>query len=206
VDDFRAMLDVIVIRREVGQGSDALAVRRDDKCFAYLVMNISKKHDSEELVCRIYEYAGSRLAIISAIKNLFEKHNISELSVGALPQDTEFLYILAALSLEPSVGVLAGTMRIINFEKLMEDFAPYLQQRLGRKTAGYLQFKTDDGKHLFQIADERFIIENEANLVQLMLGAPDDAELKIMPSEGELAEVLREVLPLPFVWPGLNCV
>ena len=206
VDDFKAMLDVTIMRRKLERSDDALAVQRDGNCFAYLVMNISKKRDSEELVCRIYEYAGSRLAIMSAIKMLFEKHDFNELSVGALPQDTEFLYMLEALGLQPSVGTLAGTMRIINFERLMEHFTPYIQQRLGRKTAESLQFKTDDGKHLFQIADERFIIDSEADLVQLVLGTPDDAELKIVPGEGKLAEVLREVLPLPFVWPGLNYV
>ena len=207
VDDFKAMLDVTVLRREIGQGrDDALVVQRGGKCFAYLVMNIGKKRDSEELICRIYEYAGSRLAIMSAIKILFAKHNFNELSVGALPQDTEFLYMLEALGLEPAVGALAGTMRIINFAGLMADFTPYLQQRLGRQTAKSLQFKTDDSKHLFQMGTEQFITESEADLVQLILGTPDDAELKIMPSEGKLAEILREVLPLPFVWPGLNYV
>jgi hypothetical protein len=97
----------------------------------------------------------------------------------------------------------------------MEHFMPYLQQRLGRKTAEALQFKcakpsresgTIDGKHLFQFADEQFIIESEADLVQLILGTPDNAELKIMPTEGKLAGILREILPLPFVWPGLNFV
>ena len=264
VDDFKAMLDVIVMRRELGQRNDVLAVQRDGTCFAYVVMDINKKRDSEELVCRIGEYAGSRLAIMSAIKmfasrsgsrsnrakpdafptktpdgsgfsnpsergglRLFEKHDFNELNVGVLPQDTEFFYILEALGLQPSVNTLAGTMRIINFKRLMEHFMPYFQQRLGRETAEVLQFKTDDGRHLFQIADEQFIIENEADLVRLILGTPDNAELKIMPNEGfdtpsvgfdtqatqpkpqpkgKLAEVLREVLPLPFVWPGLNFV
>jgi GNAT superfamily N-acetyltransferase len=221
VDDFKAMLDVIVMRRELGQRNDVLAIQREGTCFAYMVMSIDKKRDSEELICRIGEYGGSRLAIISAIKILFGKisssflFDFNELSVGALPQDTEFLYILEALGLQPSVNALAGTMRIINFEKLMEHFTPYIQQRLGRKTAEALQFKcakpsresgTSDGKHLFQIEDEQFIIENEADLVRLILGAPDNAELKIMPTEGKLAEVLREILPLPFVWPGLNFV
>ena len=206
VDDFKAMLDGIVMSRELGHNADALAVQRDGTCFAYVVMFINKKRDSDDLVCRISEYAGSRLAIMSAIKVLFDKHDFNELSVGALPHDTEFLYILGTLGLQPGVHTLAGTMRIINFERLMEDFTPYLQQRLGRKTAKALQFKTDDGKHIFQIADEQFIIESEAELVQLMLGTPDNAELNIMPNEGKLAGVLREILPLPFVWPGLNYV
>ena len=226
VDDFKAMLDVIVMRRGLGQRNDVLAVQRDGTCFAYMVMSINQKRDSDELVCRIGEYAGSRLAIISAIKmfasrsgsrsnrakpdafglRLFEKHDFNELNVGALPQDTEFFYILEALNLQPSINTLAGTMRIINFERLMEHFRPYLQQSLGRKTAASLQFKANDGKHLFQIEDEQFIIENEADLVQLILGTPDNAELKIMPNEGKLAEVLCEVLPLPFVWAGLNFV
>jgi len=217
VDDFKAMLDVIVMRRELGQRNDVLAVQRDGTCFAYMVMFIDKKRDSEELVCRIGEYAGSRLAIMSAMKILFGKHDFNELSIGALPQDSEFLYIFELLGLQPSVNTLAGTMRIINFERLMEHFMPYFQQRLGRKTAEALQFNTDGGRHLFQIADEQFIIENEADLVQLILGTPNNAELKIMPTEGfdtpsvtqpkgKLAEVLREVLPLPFVWPGLNFV
>jgi len=235
VDDFKAMLDVIVMRRGLGQRNDILAVRIDGTCFAYMVISIDQKRDSEELVCRIGEYAGSRLAIMSAIKMLFEKHDFNELNVGVLPQDTEFFYILEALDRQPSVNrkakpsvkevnTLAGTMRIINFERLMEHFIPYLQQRLGRKTVESLQFKcakpsvrshpehrgresgTNDGKHIFQIADEQFIIENEADLVQLILGTPDNKELEIMPNEGKLAEVLREVLPLPFVWPGLNFV
>jgi GNAT superfamily N-acetyltransferase len=215
VDDFKAMLDVIVMRRGLGQRNDVLAIQKDGTCFAYMVISIDKKRDSEELVCRIGEYAGSRLAIISAIKILFGKHDFNELTVGALPQDTEFLYILETLGLQSSVNTLAGTMRIINFERLMEHFMPYLQQRLGRKTAEALQFKcakpsresgTIDGKHLFQFADEQFIIESEADLVQLILGTPDNAELKIMPTEGKLAGILREILPLPFVWPGLNFV
>ncbi|MBC8233752.1 GNAT family N-acetyltransferase [bacterium] len=206
VDDFKAMLDVIVMKRGLGQRNDVLAVQRDGTCFAYMVISIDRKRDSEELVCRIGEYAGSRLAIISAIKMLFGKHDFNELNVGLLPQDTEFFYILEALGPQLSINTLAGTMRIINFERLLEHFMPYFQQRLGRKTAESLQFKTNDGKHLFQIADEQFIIENEADLVQLILGTPDNAELKIMPNEGKLAEVLREILPLPFVWPGLNFV
>jgi len=206
MDDFKAMLDVIVMRRELGQRNDVLALQRGGTCFAYMVISIDKKRDSEELVCRIGEYGGSRLAIMSAIKMLFGRHDFNGLIVGVLPQDTEFLYLLEALGLQPSVNTLAGTMRIINFVRLMEQFMPYIQQRLGRKTAKALQFKTDNGKHIFKIDAEQFIIESEADLVQLILGTPDNAELKIMPTEGKLAEVLREILPLPFVWPGLNFV
>jgi hypothetical protein len=207
VDDFRAMLDVIVMRRELGHNVDALVVKKNGDHFAYLVMDINKKRNSEELVCRIGEYAGSRLAIMSAIKMLFEKYDFNELNVGALPQDTELLYILdGSFGAKLSVNTLAGTMRVINFARLMKHFTPYLQQILGRETTEALQFNTDNGKHIFHLDDEQFIIESEADLVRLILGTPDNAELKIMPTEGKLAEILREVLPLPFVWPGLNFV
>jgi ribosomal protein S18 acetylase RimI-like enzyme len=206
IDDFKAMLDVIVMRRELAHRVDALAIQRDGTCFAYIIMYIDKKRDSEELVCRIGEYAGSRLAIISAVKKLFEQYDFNELNVGASLIDTEFLYILEALGKQPSVNTLSGTMRIINFERLMKHFTPYFQQRLGRKNAEALKFRTDDGKHIFQLEDERFIIESESDLVQLIFGTPDNKELEIMPNEGKLAEVLHQVLPLPFVWPGLNFV
>jgi len=207
VDDFKTMLDVIVMRRGLGQSTDVFSIRRDGKCFAYLVMSIDKKRDSDERICRIGEYAGSRLAIMSAIKMLFAEHDFNELSLGVLPQDTEFLYLLGeSYGAKISIDTLSGTMRIINFERLMEHFTPYFQQILGRETAESLQFSTNNGKHVFQIDDEKFTIENEADLVQLILGTPDNKGIEIMPNEGKLAEILREVLPLPFVWPGLNFV
>ncbi len=195
LEDFEAILSVVSVS----------VICRDGRPVGYMQVNI-RRDDTGEVRCNVGEFAGSRLALISAVKLLFENYGLTELSLGTLPQDTELTLILEEIGLKPNISNLGNTMRIINLPLLMDHFKPYIRQRVSTKVAEQLKVGREKGKYLFQLGDERFLVEDEASLVKMVLGTPDEEERRIMPRKGKLARVLREIFPFPFVWPGLNNV
>jgi len=186
--------------------ANIMSICQDDKCIGYLEFGISKNEDNDKMRGQIGEFAGSRVAIISAIKQLFEKYPIEELSIGIIPQDTELFLIFKNLGLKPRVTSLGNTMRIINLPLLIQHFRPYIRQKLSTKVADQFFVGKENGKHFFQFQDEKFFVVDEGKLVEMVLGTPDESEQSIMPMGNKLGEVLKTIFPIPFVIPGLNNV
>jgi hypothetical protein len=150
------------------------------------------------------EYAGARKTIADSIKPLFARYSMEQLLFFVPGHDLDFLHTLKQRGIQGEKGNLRGhTFRIINLPRLMDRFAPYIEERVGKDRASHLRFGQEDDK--FSITYKRECLElNGESLVALIFGTRDEAEKEIISGTEEITELLQALFPLPFPWPGLN--
>jgi len=166
----------------------------------YVVIHLFDEGTSK--IGDVMEYAGSRKALFNAIPSIFKKFNLERLSFNIPFQDGEFIKSMREKNLNVSVIPVHGTVRIVNFTRLMQRLAPYFRRRIGR-IADSLVFKEENGRFIFELGRERVIIPNRRVLAWWILGTPEGYMIS---GSGGLENLLGRVFPIPFVWPGMNYV
>lgn len=199
-------------KRVLGSGAAAdrkaeiLMVYLADKCLGYLVVQVPiEAKEGEKKVASVVEYAGVRTAIADTIGPLFNRYDIQETSFHLPFHDLEFIYILKQKGLKSTIENIPGTIKIINFPRLMERFRPYIAERLGKKQSDRITFTQEDDRFAFCFDQEQFGVDGRS-LVQIVFGACVGQQKETIPSKGEISRVLMDIFPLPFPWPGLNFV
>ena len=194
-EDFRKVLD---------RKAKILTLRMADDFLGYLIVQIPTESKAGQRVSNVLEYAGVRKAIVDAIKPIFGRYNVEELNLNIPFHDTEFIYVFEQKGLEPTTGSIPGTIKIINFPRLMDRFHPYIEERLGKKKTDSIGFAQDSDRFTIYFGQEKFDTDGKS-LVQIVFGTGDGREKELMP-KGEMSKVLVDIFPLPFPWPGLNSV
>ncbi len=152
----------------------------------------------------IAEYAGVRKTIADSIKPLFARYNMEELIFFVPEHDAELLHTLKQRGIEGERENLRGhTFRILNLPRLMDRFAPYIEERVGKDAASSLKFAQESDKFSITYEQERLELDGES-LVVLIFGTYDEAEREIMSRIEGMTGILQALFPLPFLWPGLN--
>jgi len=95
------------------------------------------------------------------------------------------------------------TFRIINLPRLMDRFTPYIDERIGRDRARFLNFAQESDQFTITYKQERLELDDES-LVALIFGTSQEVEDEAISRSGEMADLLQAIFPLPFLWPGLN--
>jgi GNAT superfamily N-acetyltransferase len=158
---------------------------------------------------RVYEYAGSRVALAAAIPAVVEQAGINLLEVGIPWQDADLQQMLIGIGYHPQWAALDGhTMRIINFPGLLYDLEAYIQSRLSPELRRGLRFE-QTGPLLGVNGDDRYAIVhgrerlelNGAQMTALVMGSPEEDD---PPLPGALAEIIPALFPLPSFLPGIN--
>ena len=158
---------------------------------------------------RVYEYAGSRVALAAAIPAVVEQAGINVLEVGIPWQDADLQQMLVGMGYHPQWAALDGhTMRIINFPGLLYDLKAYIQSRLSPELRSGLRFEQTgpllgaDGDDRYAIIHSKERLElNGAQMTALVMGSPEEES---PPLQGALAEVIPALFPLPSFLPGIN--
>ncbi len=151
-------------------------------------------------VREVYEYAGSRLALVEALPRLMAVMNLRELSLAFSALEEELSSLLAERGVRTEAATLPGTHRLLDLPGLMRDLTPYLAERLPKSIQCGLSFGQDRDRCCFCLGEERADLELGAS-VELVLGSPR------APVVGrQLGEVLAQVFPVPFPTPGMNMV
>lgn len=166
-------------------------------------------------VWAIAEYAGIRKTTADSIKPLIARYSMEELLFFVPGHDVELLHTLKQRGVQGEKGNLRGhTFRIVNLPRLMDRFAPYIEERVGRDRATSLRFAQEGDKFSITYKQEHLELDGRS-LVALIFGRHDEAEKEIissaqrmragMPALPErMVELLQVLFPLPFPWPGLN--
>ena len=87
----------------------------------------------------------------------------------------------------------------------MDRFRPYIEERLGKKTSDLIRFNQEKNRFTIGFGREEFNTDAR-RLAQIVFGASGEEKKKIMPGKGKITKILKEIFPLPSIWPGLNCV
>ena len=184
--------------------AEILTIQKADELLGYLAVQLPEKGKGKK-VSKIAEYSGVRGAIVEAVKCIFDRYNLQELNFNIPFYDEELIYMFKKMGFKSAMVNIPGTIKIINFPRLMKRFHPYIEERLGKKKADLLKFSQQDDKFTIRFNQEQFNTD-ASKLAQIVFGTYNEREREMIPKEGKMAKVLRTIFPLPFIWPGLNYV
>jgi hypothetical protein len=166
---------------------------------AYLFLSVPWEyiHRRNEGVREVFEYAGSRVALASALPILMAKQGLRELRLFVPFQDVDFGLLLRRQRTTGERTPLPGhTMRIVDFPGLMADLRPYVEGRL----AEGLHFEQEGDVYAIAWGQERLELDGAA-MTRLVMGAPEG---EVPACSEALSEVISTLFPLPSFLPGLN--
>ena len=153
------------------------------------------------------EMAGSRWAIVQALKALCKEQRARRVFIEYLDSDAEMAALARSLKWKVEPRGFRGTVGIVEPERFWQACAPHFEERLGTARAGRLKLKSN-GSLRVEYGRERVKLDGMTGLTQLVF-LPEDRrdELSLgLPAGSELAGVLAELFPLPLVSYGLNFV
>ena len=202
LEDFKRILTAgAAMDRE----AEILTVHRANEFLGYLAIQIPGEKKGEARIGQVVEYSGTRGAIIDAVRCVFERYTLQELTFNVHFHDSELIYLLNQKNLTSLIENIPSLIKIINFPRLMHRLGPYIEERLGRKKIDSIKFEQQGDRASISINQEQFNTDTR-RLTQIVLGRYDKREKEMMPKEGEARKVLVDIFPLPFVWSGLNYV
>lgn len=201
-EEFAALLSEKAYRRP-----KTFLIELGGRSIAYVCMEVLQGKEDSGLVV---EYAGSRVAIASALPKLLDLLRLKSITLSVPHHDFELLAVLSHLR-KPKSSHFGGTMRIINPEGFMRKLKPYLVSRYGGQ-AGKLTVNRTGDKCVISFGGEGHILRNEKALTWLFFGQPEEVEDKYahylrpfrIQHKGELGRALALVFPLPTFLYGLN--
>jgi hypothetical protein len=191
--------------------ADQWLVERSGQAVAYLFLGSPYGSELGAGVRYVSEYAGSRLALVDALKVLLATTNLQELSWPVAWQDLELIQLLEACGYSGSAAPLYGhTLRIVNFAGFMDDLRPILQARLGEELLNGLYFEqsgpllggTGSDRYAIIRGSDRLELDGAAMTSLVMGNAGSETEPLRLP--GALEEIIPALFPLPSFLPGLN--
>jgi GNAT superfamily N-acetyltransferase len=191
--------------------ADQWIVERSGQAVAYLFLGNPWEFELGAGSRHAGEYAGSRLAMVDALKALLTTSDLQELAWPVAWQDLELIQLLQDCGYCGSVRPLYDhTLRIVNFPGFMNDLRPILRARLGAKLLRGLRFEqsgpllggTGTDRYTILWGSDRLELDGAA-MTRLVMGNAE-SETEPIRFPGALAEVIPGLFPLPSFLPGLN--
>ncbi|HUU54053.1 MAG TPA: GNAT family N-acetyltransferase [Armatimonadota bacterium] len=170
----------------------------DPVAYAGLAREWDRKEGSKRR--RVWEYAGSRAALVEALPAIFEETGLDEVAFGVLGHDRELSYLLRRQGVALEERRSVGTLRLIDLPGLMRRLRPYLRERLERRDLRSLSFDQEGDRCVFAYGEERLEC-GVAEATPLVLAGPHAPKVT-----GDLKRVLARVFPVPLPMAGFNFV
>ena len=167
---------------------------------AYLALAREGINQPEAPKLMLWEYAGSRAALLDGLPALFRATGLQAIRLRVLGHDREFLHLLRQRGVAMKPSPLPGTHRLLDLPGLMRTLRPYLAARLPRPELRQLSFDQRRDTCLFAYGSETAEL-TLSDAVKIVLGGPAAPKLP-----AALAPVLSAIFPLPFPMPGFNYV
>jgi len=158
----------------------------------------AKKQKS--VVKSIREYAGSRVALVEVLPAICAKEGLEELRFSIPRHDMDFALLLRERGVKLGPKSPDGTIRIVNFPRLMRRLRPYIRERLPDADLRKLRFEQERGRHSITYGEETQVL-SPSETTWLVLGGTNSPSLS-----GELERVLQKIFPIPFPMPGFNYI
>jgi len=192
-----------VCRHVMDRESEFLLITKGGSPRAYAIL---PRPSEEKPKVQIGEYAGERASLVNALGPILQRYrNLEELVVHILGYDALLKSLMEEKGLQLRPSNSAGTVRIINFSQLMERLRPYFEEVIGYKETRKIRFLEEGGRFIIEYGADRVVIPDRSDAVQLIFGSKD-APMEPLLAGGKAGEILREVLPVPLPWYGINFV
>jgi len=200
-------------REEFPKAEDWI-VEAEGRPVAYLFLGIPWEywHGRATGVREVFEYAGSRVALIGALARVMARLELRELRLSVPWQDVDFLQLLREQGVQGDpIPLIGHTMRIVNFPGLMRDLRPYMRARLEAGLRRGLRFeqrgpvpgKAGEDRYAIVRGQERLELDG-ATMTRLVMGMPEELAPDVPIAPDALSAGLSALFPLPSFLPGLN--
>ncbi len=161
----------------------------DHKLAAYLVLAIK----AGETAGTIKEFAGSAKAVVAVSAQLYHRHDLKELHLDLVHNDP-YIQDLAELGLHHKHHAFDSTLKILDFNRLIDQLQPYFEYVLGDEHDA-LFIRYYDGLYQFRFKEAHYETSDFSEAQHILFGPYDNEDLIGTPI-GKLFETL---FPLPFV-------
>jgi len=170
----------------------------------YFICSVSPKENGD-FKMDIIEYAGNRKSVLAGIIKTMVQLNSASISGYTSWFDTDMVKTLEENKIKTETSNYPGTMRIINFTKLMQKLKPLYAQE---KMLGSIEFCEADGKYIIRSGNMKLEIENDKTMHSLFLGNDMELpEIEHMKENDTLFDMLKLILPIPVPYPySLNYI
>ena len=203
---------IIRLGRLYDQKARLFSVERDGRPLASIAVTLPKKIDPAKPApptAVVRHVAGVRAVLPEALKLIAPMLEAEQIDVEGYASDVELASVMSrASSAARPIGFVSGTIKLLNPQRLWNDFLPLLQERIGAPAGEIkLSWQADELKvHTlkFELAGQSLEIRGDQEVMATMFGSS-----KLDPlgqASGPLATLLRKALPLPTVLYGLNYV
>jgi hypothetical protein len=177
-------------------------------------------HGGEAGVREVFEYAGSRVALVGGLVEVMARLGLREMRLHVPWQEVDFLQLLRREGVTGDhIPLIGHTMRIVNLPGLMSDLQPYVGARLMGGLRRGLRFE-QEGFALSEASpeicrrvegDRCAIVQGQERLeldgpamTRLVMGMPEELRPDVPIVRGALGEIIPALFPLPSFLPGLN--
>ncbi|MEM2922097.1 MAG: GNAT family N-acetyltransferase, partial [Candidatus Bathyarchaeia archaeon] len=172
----------------------------EDKPLAYIATGLFPC----ENVPKVWEYAGSRSAVLSIIEHLFKITGSSIIEITVPFHEWELRGLLGEQGLDiPPLGAQAN-MSIINPQSFLEKAGPYLEERIGENKLSKLRLDVTDEKIKMTLGVEEKAYIDSNDLTFLFFGSPEQSQPKddLKP----ILDFLDKAVPMPTPIYGMNFI
>ena len=178
---------------------------REGKAFRGYVV-IAQPPQEQGATTAMLEYAGDRKAIAGALGQLVRQYDLETLDLHVADHDRLLLDLMRERGVEGTPAATSGTVTLIHFEQLMERMRPHFSELVGEDAATGLVFQQLEDHFRFSYGGDSVVADDPGQAVQLIFGTPGREEESLLQNGGRAAEILREILPIPTLWYGVNYV
>lgn len=147
----------------------------------------------------IWEYAGSREAVLGTILSMVETLNTSKIAIVVPFHDREMLSLLESLGLVLPDPRAPASFSLPNPSRFIEKIKPYFEEKIGEEISSRLSITVNDSNFTLELGVDRIYFKDVAELTSFLLVGPEVSySLK-----GDLKKLCK-ALPLPTPVYGLN--
>ena len=154
-DDFRKLLSLG--RNWLDGEREALVIRASGRFLAYLVLLCKARPNGLEGI--VWEFSGSREAVIHLIPLLFTRYRLDKLTLYVNAYDHSLIRKLARKGLVTKGSLPGHTVGGLNFTRLVEKLRPYFAKTVGDKAARKIGAKESGGHFVLRAFGENHVIE-----------------------------------------------
>lgn len=156
---------------------------------------------------RVCELAGSRRDVPAALRLIAEAVEVETLIIDGYCLDDSLLQACEAVGADVKNVRHFGITKLLDATRLWNSFAPLLSARIGAENLSRIEISAEADelkihKLTFQMGDQQLVLDGYQELTAALFGSLECDPLA--DRSGELAEMLRQALPLPLPLYGLN--
>lgn len=161
----------------------------------YIVLRII---DGEVKYGQVIEALGEKNLVHSALSKLASELELDHIKVYCDLKDN---FARLFNSDNKKIAYMEGTVKIINFVSFTENLGDYFRQYVSKEILDNIEIMESDNKYLFKINNELLEIDDLEILTRLIFEGNGE-KLVSLEDKPLLESFIKNVFPIPFVWPA----